>query len=38
MYEWPRDMDNSVEINYGSEGLGWVEQGKWEKTETTVLE
>ena len=38
MYEWPTDMDNSVGIDWGSPGVGWVEEGKGGKIGTTVTE
>ena len=27
-YEWPTSIDNSVEIDCGNRGVGWVEEGK----------
>ena len=32
------DMDNSVGIDCGSGGGGWIEEGKEGKIETTVIE
>ena len=37
MYEWLRNMDNSVGIDCGNGRVRWAEESKGGKTETIVI-